>query len=218
MDIKWLGHSCFLLTGDSGVTILMDPCDPSTGIVHDPMEADAVTSSHDHYDHNYFALAKGPALRITTPGPHAVKDAAITGYPVWHDAQDGALRGSNIMYLVEMDGIRVLHAGDLGHQVDDATLAAIGPVDVLLTPIGGIYTLDAQGALEFCRRVKPAVVIPMHYKTQHLTFELGDLTPFLQGADKDWSVHRLRQPDAVLTRESLGRNRIIVLYYRLKES
>ena len=115
MILKWLGHSCFLLTSEAGVRILMDPCAPSTGYTVGPVAVDAVTASHGHYDHNYFEAALGNPVRITEPGLHEVKGVRVTGIPTWHDKECGAKRGRNIMFLVEMDGLRLLHAGDLGH-------------------------------------------------------------------------------------------------------
>ena len=214
MDIKWLGHSCFVLTSNSGVRLLMDPCDPQVGYSLEPVEVDGVTCSHDHYDHNYVALAKGGHAQIITgPGEFSIGDVKITGFPSWHDDQQGALRGKNIMYLVEMDGLRLLHAGDLGHIPAPSTLDALGRIDILLVPVGGVYTLDYNQALEVCRLLQPGVVIPMHYKTEPLKISRGDLAPFLNSADKRWKIHRMRQSDAVLTPESLGKNRIIVLDY-----
>jgi len=219
MDIKWLGHSCFLLTGDDGTRILMDPCDPETGYDIQPVEVDAVTSSHDHHDHNYFCLALGENVeRIASIGPFKVKSATITGVPTWHDNQGGAIRGGNIMFMVEMDGLRLLHAGDLGHIPDEDTIARLGKVDILLTPIGGTYTLDYMGALELCNILKPSVVVPMHYKTQRINLPIGELVPFLNRADKSWRVHRMRQSDAVISPESLGNGRIIVLTYEEKKA
>ncbi|MEA4971189.1 MAG: MBL fold metallo-hydrolase [Candidatus Pelethousia sp.] len=217
MDIRWLGHSCFLLTGLDETRILMDPCDPATGYEIQPVEVDAVTSSHDHHDHNYLRLALGEHVRrITEPGTFSVKGATITGFPTWHDNRGGALRGGNIMYMVEMDGLRLLHAGDLGHIPDEQTRSALGRVDILMIPIGGTYTLDHVGALELCDLLHPAVVVPMHYKTKDLNMPIGELLPFLDRANKNWRVHRMRQSDAVITPESLGRDRIIVLTYEGK--
>lgn len=218
MDVKWLGHSCFLLTGEDGTRILMDPCDPETGYEISPVEVDAVTSSHDHHDHNYMRLALGSeVLRITGPGTYAAKGAVITGYSSFHDNQGGSLRGANTMYMVEMEGLRLLHAGDLGHIPDAETLAKLGRVDILLIPVGGTYTLDHIGALALCELLHPSVVIPMHYKTKGLKMQIAELMPFLDSADKHWRVHRMRQSDAVITPESLGRDRIIVLTYEDKK-
>ena len=217
MNIKWLGHSCFLLTSEAGTRILMDPCDPSVGYCIKPMEVDAVTCSHNHYDHNYVAVAQGSQVQyITGAGAFQVKEVALRGFPCWHDDQQGALRGQNIMYLVEMDGLRLLHCGDLGHMPSEETIQAIGPIDILLIPIGGTYTLDHSQALAVCERLHPAVVVPMHYQTESLNMNLEGLMPFLNGAPKEWRVHRMRQSEATLTPESLGKDRIIVLDHACK--
>lgn len=212
MILKWLGHSCFLLTSEAGVRILMDPCAPSTGYTVGPVAVDAVTASHDHYDHNYFEAALGDPVRITEPGVHEVKGVRITGIPTWHDKECGTKRGRNIMFLVEMDGLRVLHAGDLGHLPDAATLAAVGQVDVLLAPIGGVFTIDAKEALQLAQLVNPKVFVPMHYKTEQLSFELGELASFLNLL-KGCAIHRMRQSEATLTPDSLGSDRVLVLEY-----
>ena len=163
MTIKWLGHSCFLFTDANGIRMLTDPCDPATGYDIGTVKADAVTSSHAHHDHNYFAAAKNARV-INEPGEHTVKGVKIIGFPTWHDDERGALRGQNIMYLFEMDGLRVMHAGDIGHLPDAATVKAIGRVDVLLTPVGGVYTIDAVQAKELIDALKPRIAVPMHYR------------------------------------------------------
>lgn len=212
MNLKWLGHSCFLLTSGTGVRILMDPCSPKTGYTLAPMAVDAVTASHDHYDHNYFEAALGDPVCITESGPHVVKGVRITGIPTWHDKERGAKRGRNIMFLVEMDGIRLLHAGDLGHLPDEAALAAAGQVDVLLAPVGGVFTIDAREAKQLAELIHPKVFVPMHYKTEQLSFELGGLAAFLDSL-KGCAIHRMRQSEATLTPESLGSDRVLVLEY-----
>lgn len=211
MNIKWLGHSCFLLTSADGTRILTDPCDPDTGYAIEPVEADAVTSSHDHHDHNYFAIAPN-ARRITAAGHYDVNGVSIDGFDTFHDSQRGAIRGGNVVFVITMDGLRVAHAGDLGHIPDEATLAAIGRVDVLLIPIGGQYTLDYKGALELSAMLHPSIVIPMHYQTERLRFPLDELKPFLDNA-RGCAVHIMRQSEASIDRDSLGKERIIVLEY-----
>ncbi|MCE5235642.1 MAG: MBL fold metallo-hydrolase [Clostridiaceae bacterium] len=214
MEVKWYGHSCFLLTGSSGVRVLMDPPDASTGYRIEPMPADIVTSSHSHSDHNNFALAQGAPVRVTEAGVHEFDGATVTGIPWWHDEEQGKKRGPNMLYVVELDGLRVLHAGDIGALPDEETLQKLGMIDVLLVPVGGFYTIDYKLALELCNMLKPKVVIPMHYKTsdasKSLAEKLAGVLPFLNAA-RDCSIHRLRQPEATLTRESLGADRIITL-------
>jgi L-ascorbate metabolism protein UlaG (beta-lactamase superfamily) len=191
---------------------MTDPPDPSTGYSIDPVEVDAVTSSHSHHDHSYFEIAAGSPVRITASGEHTVGEVVIRGFDTFHDAQGGRIRGKNVVFIIEMDGIRILHAGDLGHIPDQATLSAMGQVDVMLIPIGGVYTIDHMAALELCNILRPNVVIPMHYKTADLAFTLGDLKPFLNAA-RGRTIHRMRQPELIITRESLGADRVIVLQY-----
>ena len=213
MTIKWLGHSCFLLTDAEGTRLLLDPCDPATGYDIGVHEVDAVTSSHDHHDHNYFAAAGENALVIKEPGEHTVNNVKVTGYATWHDDENGTLRGRNIMYLFEMDGLRVLHAGDLGCMPDEDTIKAICHVDVLLVPVGGVYTIGHREARELANTLGIKVLIPMHYHTEALQFHLEEVTPLLDHAS-GCAIHRMRQSEASITPESLGNDRIIVLDYK----
>jgi L-ascorbate metabolism protein UlaG (beta-lactamase superfamily) len=212
MEIKWYGHSCFLLTSSRGTRILMDPCSPDTGYALGPIQADAVTCSHDHYDHNYVPAAVENPMIIRGPGEHLVKDTLIKGVPAWHDDAQGGKRGPNMMYIVQMDDMRILHAGDIGHLPDEESLGMIGDIDVFLVPVGGVYTINYLQALEMANMLRPSVVIPMHYKTPHCTVDLGELAPFISTA-KDCKIHRLNQSEATLSRESLGEDRVLVLDY-----
>ena len=214
MKFKWLGHSCFLLTSAKGTRILTDPCDETTGYRIAPVEVDAVTTSHDHFDHNYRGIAIGENVPyIATLGSHQVKDdVKITGIHSFHDDKQGALRGENIIFVFEMDDLRIVHLGDLGHVPDAETIAAIGCTDILLTPVGGLFTIDYSQALELANLLQPKVVIPMHYKTDVLPFPISDAAPFLDHA-KNCTIHRMRQSEVELTKESLGDDRIIVLDY-----
>ena len=146
MKLRWYGHSCFLLTGADGVRILTDPCDPPTGYKLHDIEADAVTVSHAHHDHNYLAAAAGQPAVIDSAGTFDVRGCRVTGVPTWHDPERGKKRGPNLVFVFEIDGLRVAHLGDLGDVPDAATVDAIGRVDVLLCPIGGYYTIDADEA------------------------------------------------------------------------
>lgn len=139
MLIKRFAHSCFLLQSEGGTRILTDPCDPETGYNVGPVEADCVTESHQHHDHNYTAAAKGRDVKvISAPGEYTVGDVKITGIPCWHDEMQGAKRGGNIIFVFEMDGLRLAHMGDIGHLPDEATLKAMGHIDILLIPVGGV--------------------------------------------------------------------------------
>lgn len=212
MTIKWLGHSCFLITTDGGTRILMDPVDPETGYQVGPVECDGVTVSHNHHDHNYLALAQGEPVVMDMPGEYTLGDAAIRGVSTWHDEAQGKKRGPNTVFVVEADGMRLVHCGDLGTMPEGEALAAMGRADILLVPVGGVYTINGQQARLVANALHPKVVIPMHYKTPALTFALEELGPFLS-AVKDCSVHYLRQSEAHLSKDSLGSDRVITLEY-----
>lgn len=214
MLIKWYGHSCFLITAASGARILTDPYDPSVGYPMHKIECDAVSVSHMHFDHNYFDMCAGDPVRITGPGEHEAGGVSIRGVETAHDEVGGAKRGKNTVFIFELEDMRVMHAGDIGAMPDADTLAAIGPVDVLLVPVGGFYTIDGAGARELARLLGPKVTIPMHYKTSATGEDtrLSDLEPFLSGL-KGYALHRLRQSEAALSRASLGTNRVITLDY-----
>ncbi|HHV60870.1 MAG TPA: MBL fold metallo-hydrolase [Clostridiaceae bacterium] len=179
MKIKWFGHACFLLTSKGGIRILTDPFDASVGYKVPEVEADIVTTSHDHYDHSYIRMAKGDFTHIRKPGDFNVHGISITGVSTYHDQDKGTQRGQNIVYKFTVDDVRVCHLGDLGHIPDLAQVERIGPVDVLLLPVGGTYTIDASDAVEVMKLLKPAVTIPMHYKTPPLKFRLDSVDNFL---------------------------------------
>lgn len=179
MQILWRGHACFVLTSDEGVRIAMDPYDASVGYPMRTLEADAVLMSHGHADHSCCDMLRGEPGIIRTPGVHAVRGVRITGFESWHDDQKGALRGANVMYRIEMDGVRILHAGDLGEMPETETLTRIGRVDVLMIPVGGTYTLDGVQAAQVARAIGAAVTVPMHFKTPCVAYPITDERPFL---------------------------------------
>lgn len=211
MNIKWYGQSCFLLTDENGVRVLTDPCDPRTGYEVKNIECDCVTVSHSHFDHSYIAAAAGEPEIATEPGSYEVKGVKITGFSAFHDKEEGARRGQNTMFLFEMDGMRILHAGDIGHQLSRELIAEIGVVDVLLVPIGGTYTLDYLEAREFANSLRPSVVIPMHFRTPVCALqELDDCSRFIATV-QDCRIHKLNDYEASIYLNTLGEDRVLVL-------
>lgn len=210
MNIKWYGHSCFLLTSETGVSILTDPPSPDTGYsVHD-VECDAVTVSHAHFDHNYVEAASGSPVVIDGLGEYDVKGVKVVGFPALHDKEGGKLRGAVVMYLFEMDGIRILHAGDIDQLPLTEQIEAIGPVDVLLVPVGGNYTFDYLEAREFANLLKPSVVIPMHFKTPMTDIDIDDCGNFVSTV-QDCRIHKLNDFEASIYKNTLGEDRVLVL-------
>jgi L-ascorbate metabolism protein UlaG (beta-lactamase superfamily) len=169
MKVKWVGHACFLLTSEAGVRILTDPYTPGAfGLGYRPPAetADIVTVSHDHADHNNTAAVKGKPEVVRGEGVHKVKGVEIKGVSTSHDEASGSQRGPNTVFCFTLDGVRVCHLGDLGHDLATGSLAEIGPVDVLMIPVGGNFTIDANIAGRVADRIAPKVVIPMHFQNE----------------------------------------------------
>jgi L-ascorbate metabolism protein UlaG (beta-lactamase superfamily) len=186
--IRWFGQAMFLLTTPAGVEVLLDPFNNIGYTVPPPLNSDLATITHEHPDHNNGALAgTGRVLRgLTADGwediDESLDDVRITTVRTYHDDQQGAARGRNAVFVYETAGLRLAHLGDLGHQLDDAQIDAIGaPVDVLMVPVGGTFTIDAAGATEVMRALAPRIVFPMHYKTDKVAFPLAPVDPFLEG-------------------------------------
>lgn len=179
MNIRWLGHSSFLITTDAGVRILTDPFDESVGYPVPHVEADVVTISHEHADHNNRSGVAGNPIIVDQPGEHDVCGVRITGHATWHDAEQGARRGRNTLFAYLIDGLHVLHLGDLGCQLEESQLKRLGAVDVLMVPVGGLYTIDAQAAWDLCRRLQPRVILPMHYKLPCVRYDIAPVEEFL---------------------------------------
>jgi len=213
MRIKWLGHACFKITSSKGIRILTDPFDDNVGYPLPQVEADIVTISHNHYDHNFIDCVKGNFEVLNKVGNFYIKDINITGVHTYHDEEKGQKRGDNIVYVFDVDGIRVCHLGDLGHILTPAQVEMIGRVDVLLVPIGGIYTIDAEAAHAVVKLLNPKIVIPMHFKTDVLKFNLDPVEKFL---DKYSKVERLKVPVFEVKNEDLNKDelKVVVLNYK----
>ncbi len=183
MKVKWLGHASFMITSDAGIKIITDPYVTSENINYGEIKesADIVAVSHDHFDHNNVAAVGGNPAVVKEVAPVELKGIKFNGIPTYHDSAGGKERGNNIIFCFEVDGMRVCHLGDLGHQLGDKEVAELGKVDILLTPVGGRFTIDANVATEVCGKLAPKVIIPMHYKNDRCVFPIAGVDEFLQG-------------------------------------
>lgn len=129
-----------------------------------------------------------------TPQPLSVAGFSICGYPAFHDEVQGAKRGPNTIFSIEADGQRFVHCGDLGHVPDDATIEALKGADVLMIPVGGIFTVDGKTAWAITKRIAPKVVVPMHYAVPNLRFKLEPVDNFLRAANADPEPVRIEVP------------------------
>ena len=187
MKIKYLGHASFMITSDSGTKIITDPYDAAYvaegGPSYDEIKesADIVIVSHEHSDHNNVATVRGNPEVVRGATTAEVKGINFKGMPTYHDDAGGKLRGNNAIICFEVDGIMICHLGDLGHPLSDKQTAELGSVDILLIPVGGYYTIDARTATQICDRLKPKVIIPMHYKTNKCGFPIAGVDEFARG-------------------------------------
>ncbi len=199
MDISWLGHSCFRIRG-SHATVLTDPYSPDLGYSLGKPAARIVTVSHQHPGHSYVQGIGGEPKVITGPGEYEISGVLIIGMATFHDREEGKKRGKNTAYLIEVDEVTVCHLGDLGHVLTTKQVEEMENVDVLLLPVGGVSTIDASMAAEVVRQLEPKVVVPMHYKTEALSWELEPVDRFL----KETGVKEVKsQSKLSLTKPSL---------------
>ncbi len=208
MKIKWLAHAAFLITAGDGTRIITDPYETSEGLRYGEITeaADIVTVSHEHGDHNNVAAVKGNPQVVK--GDAEAKGIKIRAVATAHDDKSGGERGPNTIFCFEIDGIRVCHAGDLGHLLSAKQVAAIGPVDVLMVPVGGFFTIDASAATKVCQQLNPKVIVPMHFKTEKHSFPIQDAEGFLKGKD---NVTRAAGSEIELTKDTLPASPQIIL-------
>ena len=199
MDITWLGHSCFRIRSKTGI-VITDPYSPGLGYELGKLTARIVTVSHQHPGHSYVQGVGGEPKLVTGPGEYEISGVLIIGITTFHDGEGGKKRGKNTVYVMELDEIAVCHLGDLGHVLTTEQLEEIGSVDVLLLPVGGVSTIDAPKAAQVVRQLEPKVVVPMHYKTLALSWELESVERFL----KEIGVKEVNsQPKLSFTKSSL---------------
>lgn len=179
MDVTWLGHSCFRLRGKSAA-VVTDPYPPSLGVRLRGLDAEVVTISHGDPNHSYDQAVVRDAYRIHQPGEYEIAGVEVQGVPTFHDASQGAERGRNTVYLIELDDVRVCHLGDLGHRLGDVEVEAMGTVDVLLVPVSGTATLGAALAAEVVRQLEPHYVVPMHFAIPQIKLPLEPVDRFLK--------------------------------------
>ncbi len=210
MKIQWLGHACFAILLENGKTIVTDPFDRSVGYPQPGLAADYVTVSHDHFDHSAVKEVPGSPAVVRKEGRHTFGEIAFTGVPSFHDDVRGAKRGKNTIFVIEAEGLRVCHLGDLGHVPDDGQVERIGSVDVLMVPVGGFYPIGPGEAEKVVEKIGPRYVLPMHYKTDYLDFPISPAGDFL----KRYPGHRVEPELRVAAGEVPASMQVVLLELR----
>lgn len=191
MKIRWLGHASFYLVTPQGVRVVTDPYGPDVSPAAQEVEADLVTVSHEHWDHNYLQGVKGDpvVLRgLTAEGEGwnevdaTLKDVHTYTVPTYHDEVQGEKRGKNAVFVLEIGDLRLVHLGDLGHLLDEEQCRKIGKPDILMVPVGGYFTIDAGEAWQIVESLQPRLVLPMHYLTPGMRgFPIAGVDEFTSG-------------------------------------
>jgi L-ascorbate metabolism protein UlaG (beta-lactamase superfamily) len=187
MNITWYGQSCFRVAlqgqkkAKQWTSLIIDPFDESTGLKLPKLEAEILLITHEHKDHNNQKIATKETFLINSPGEYELRDIFIQGISSFHDKEKGKERGLNTIYTVETEEIKLCHLGDFGQEeLTDEQLRDIGEVDVLMIPVGGVYTIDAKEATKVISQIEPRIVIPMHYKIPGLKVKFDELGTFLK--------------------------------------
>jgi len=185
MNIIWHGHSCFQISATRGknnqVNVVIDPFSEETGLRLPKLEADIVLVTHNHQDHNNIKAVSGSPFLISGPGEYEVKNIFIQGIPSWHDEKGGEERGENTIFVLETEEMRICHLGDLGQkELTSEQLEQIGSIDILMIPIGGVYTISAKESIKIMSQIEPKIIIPMHYQIPKLKLKLDGLDKFLK--------------------------------------
>ena len=168
MLIQWNGHSEFLLESADGYRVLTDPFDDHVGYPMKCVRAEAVTVSHGHGDHSYTQKVEGSPMILDTAGATRLSPGvSVAAIEADHDDAQGTKRGKTLLTVIQMDGLKIAHLGDLGTAPNEAQLRFLREVDILLIPVGGFYTIDAAQAADIVRALSPRVTIPMHYRTKY---------------------------------------------------
>ncbi len=195
ITIRWHGQSMFEIITGKGTRIVIDP-HTIEAYGKRKLQADLILMTHPHTDHtrvevveNHKKAKKIEAVVVDRNGPRVqqewkavdeqFKDVHIQTLGTYHDTVGGLERGKNGVFILDIDGVRLVHLGDLGHTLNDNQVKKLGKVDVLMIPIGGVYTLNGVSAFKVVEQIKPRrLVLPMHYGTDVYT-DLLDAKYFL---------------------------------------
>lgn len=176
MTISWLGYSCFKIQ-DKNATVLIDPYAPEIGYKLGKQNVDLALFSHRHFSHNHRDVLGGSPLIFDKPGEYESKGVFVYGVPSFHDKKQGQEKGNNIIFRIELEGVSIVHLGDLGHELGPEQKEKLSGLDVLLIPVGGGDSLDYKSAAAIVNELEPRIVIPMHY-------QLPDQKTKLDGVEK----------------------------------
>lgn len=207
VTIKWWGHACFEIRSNDGYTVVIDPHDGgSIGLPKPQVKADAVLITHEHFDHNAYQVVLKERGKVFSmkKGTFRVNGFTVTGFEAYHDKFKGKRRGKVVIYLIQIEGLRILHVGDLGHLLDDKTIQNLGEVDILMVPVGGTFTINGEEALKLSDMIKPKAIVPMHYWVKGINLPLRPLDDFLKISGSKYDILKLQDNEWSIDKEKLS--------------
>jgi L-ascorbate metabolism protein UlaG (beta-lactamase superfamily) len=212
--IRWHGHACFEVVTSKGTVIVIDPHDGfSIGLKPPRVQADIVLITHEHFDHNAYAIVAKPNAKILSMfiGEKTLDDIHIKGVEAYHDRERGRRRGRTSLYKIVVDNIAFVHLGDLGHELNEKYSKNFGSIDILMIPVGGTYTIDHRSAWSVIEVLKPKTVIPMHYWVKGLNLPLRPVEDFLSLKPDDWEYRKVETNQLNIDASSIPNKVIYVL-------
>ena len=209
MEIKWLGHSFFLITNSRNIRIAMDPFEDVLGYKISRPRAEVVTVSHNHFDHDAPRMVKGLHPVLKGPVERDIHKIHFKGIRTYHDDQKGKLRGENTIFVIQTDELKIVHLGDLGHIPDDKVLSFMEGVNVLFIPVGGTYTIGPRRAKEIVMVLEPDITIPMHYWTPYIKLPLRPIDEFASLFDR---VKYLKKDTINIEKDRLSKKGEILIF------
>jgi L-ascorbate metabolism protein UlaG (beta-lactamase superfamily) len=221
VTVQYFGHACFVVTDSQGTRVAIDPYGEGIGYDVPALAADVCLVTHDHFDHNATEVVDGPPEVVKATGETQVKGLEVLGVPAPHHepGQDEA-RGDIVMMRWVMDGITLLHLGDLGAAMTQEQIDALAEPHVLMVPVGGHFTIDASQAIDAILSLQPRVVIPMHYRTDATSpsLPIAPVSDFLSAVPTEWLVSQLETNSITIPRSELEKAdaplKVVVLNYR----
>lgn len=213
MLIEWMGHSCFRLTLANGKKIVFDPSDMTFGIREQSIQADVALISHKHFDHSDLNCLAGEYKLIMEEGEfEPCEGVKIKGIKTYHDREQGALRGENIVFKVFADNLSVCHMGDLGEEITEELAQRIGHADIVMVPVGGNITIDSWQAVKLLKMIDANIVLPMHFRSPGINLPLNGIHTFLEALEGELDVSRTGKSSFEMTKDQLKkRTRVILL-------
>jgi len=213
MRIKYLGHAAFELTLESGTKIVFDPYESGAfgTLNYGPIkgEFDVAIVSHDHDDHCCKNILSRVKTIVNKVGKFEIEGITVESVATFHDDRKGSQRGKNLISVVETEGLRIAHLGDLGHSITAKDFPMLKGVDVMMIPVGGHFTIDSRTAAQVVKAFDPRIVIPMHYLTPKVDLPITPVENFTKLMD---NVEKAGESEIVVTRETLpAKLKVVVL-------